>query len=154
MSHILWPWPIRSISKLTYDPRDHDPWLMIIAYRMDTCCTNSRHVAAHNWMSTNSVQKSVFISLTPKVMKLCLKIDSLSHRLMRHGSQLLTVTHVTHPYLFTHVTHDPLTYCLLVSKSHVHRRDTWEQTDRHPFNGLSQDNLGKPALERLNQSGF
>jgi len=28
------------------------------------------------------------------------------------------------------------------------------QTDRHPFNGLFQDNLGKPAPERLNQSGF
>jgi len=28
------------------------------------------------------------------------------------------------------------------------------QTDRHPFNGLFQDNLCKPAPERLNQSGF
>jgi len=30
-----------------------------------------------------------------------------------------------------------------------------ENTDLHPFNGLFfQDNLGKPAPQRLNQSGF
>jgi len=26
------------------------------------------------------------------------------------------------------------------------------QTDRHPFNGVFQDNLGKPAPQRLNQN--
>jgi len=26
--------------------------------------------------------------------------------------------------------------------------------DRHTFNGLFQDNLGKPAPERFNHSGF
>jgi len=40
-----------SLSELTHDPRDpmtHVLRVMIIAYRLHTCCTNSRHLATHN----------------------------------------------------------------------------------------------------------
>jgi len=33
-------------------------------------------------------------------------------------------------------------------------KKVWAYSDTHLFNGLFLDNLGKPAPERLNQSGF
>jgi len=55
----------------------HDLRVMIIAYRLHTCCTNSRHVATHNGMSPNLLQYKVacFVGQIKQLLKLFLKSD-------------------------------------------------------------------------------
>jgi len=57
-------WPMTHATHNPW-PRTHDLRIMIIAYRLHTCCANARHVATHNQNQVQSVRHYVVIATKP-----------------------------------------------------------------------------------------